>query len=102
MLWRSLITRCGALLYARDCRARMECEKENFYLFLSTMFTGFLWILSEIIGSSKCKAGGVFEFFVRGYCVEISRDTRNDRPQDGTIVTILEETPLLMDVETVE
>ena len=80
--------------------SNMECEKENFYLFISTIFTGSLWVLSEIIGSSKCRAGGVFEFCIYGFCIEISRDTRNDHPQE--IVTRVDETSLLMDVENVE
>lgn len=49
----------------------MQCENEKFYLLLSTLFTGLMWILSEIIGSSKCKPNGVFEFVVQGFCVEI-------------------------------
>lgn len=46
------------------------------------MFTGSMWILSEIIGSSKCSAGGVFEFMIRGYCVEIRRETDHTHPHD--------------------
>ncbi len=78
-----------------------ECEKENIYLLMTTIFTGFLWILSEIIGSSKCSAGGVLEFVVHGYCVVITRETR-DTPRDSVLVTTVEETTLLIDSENVE
>lgn len=66
-----------------------ECEKENIYLIFTTLFTGFMWLLSEIIGSSKCSAGGVFEFVINGYCVEISRDTRNTS-RERVRVTVVE------------
>lgn len=61
------------------------------------MFTASLWVLSEIIGSSKCKAGGVFEFMVYGFCVEV----RRERPIEQPIVS-REETSLLMAIDNVE
>ena len=73
-----------------------ECEKENVYLLLSTFVAGLLWVLSEIIGSSKCRAGGVFEFMIHGYCIEISRENRIETH------TIVESTSLLIDHENVE
>lgn len=47
---------------------RMSCEDDKFYLLLATFITGFLWIVSEIIGGSKCKPNGVFEFIIGGFC----------------------------------
>lgn len=58
----------------------MDCSKDNVYLLLTAMATSALWILSEIIGSSKCRAGGVFEFMLYGYCVEVRRETAHAHP----------------------
>ena len=63
-----------------------ECEKEKFYLLLSATFTGAMWVLSEIIGSSKCKPNGVFEFIVHGFCFNIKINAHRVTPAqiDGT------------------
>jgi len=52
-------------------------SSENLYL-ISTIFTSVMWLLSEIIGSSKCKANGVFEFVINGFCIEIKYDSSNN------------------------
>ena len=64
-----------------------KCDRENLFLCVSTIITGFLWLLSEIIGSSTCKSGGVIEFMIRGYFVHIRPPPREpfvvlvDEPQ---------------------
>ena len=74
----------------------MECQKDSMFLFLTAMTTGTLWILSEIIGSSKCKAGGVFEFMLYGFCVEVRLETLHAVPGSETPENTVSETSLLM------
>ena len=71
----------------------MECQEEKFYLVLSSIFTASMWVLSEIIGSSKCKPNGVFEFVVTGFCIEVKRTTNCPPSHQHTFVN--EENPLL-------
>lgn len=52
-----------------------------------------MWVLSEIIGSSKCKPNGVFEFVVTGFCIEVKRTTNCPPSHQHTFVN--EENPLL-------
>ena len=49
----------------------VDCGKEYIYLFITSIFTSILWLISEIIGSSNCKSNGVFEFIINGFCVEV-------------------------------
>lgn len=66
----------------------MDCETEKIYLLLSTIFTSFMWILSEIIGSSKCKPNGVFEFAVNGFCVELKYEPCDAHSEDDENVSV--------------
>lgn len=70
----------------------MECESEKFYLLLSTTFTASMWILSEILASSKCKPNGVFQFVVHGFCISIHKKERD--------CDIVSETDPLIEVST--
>lgn len=57
---------------------KIDCNKEYLYLFITSLFTSFLWVISEIIGSSSCKSNGVFEFIVNGFCVEVKYENNVD------------------------
>jgi hypothetical protein len=52
-----------------------DCSKEYIYLFVTSIFTSMLWLISEIIGTSSCNSNGVFEFIVNGFCVEVKYET---------------------------
>ena len=63
----------------------MECDQQTLYLFITSIFTGFMWILSEIIGSSKCKPNGVFEFCINGFCVELQYESCDNHDENVNV-----------------
>lgn len=72
----------------------MECETEKGYLLASTIFTSLMWILSEIIGSSKCKPNGVFEFAINGFCIEFKYEPCDVHDENVSVED--DETPFLI------
>ena len=48
-----------------------ECT-DKYVMFYASIASTTLWLLSEVLGMSKCKSNSVFEFVLNGFCYEIS------------------------------
>lgn len=50
-----------------------KCDYEEKIYLLGFFASSVLFIASEIIGSSKCDATGVFSFCINGFCVSVKQ-----------------------------
>jgi hypothetical protein len=69
-----------------DTDCNKDCNKEYFYLFITSLFTSFLWLLSEVIGSMACKSNGILEFIVNGFSVQLKYEVV-EGDDDGDVET---------------